>query len=61
METGINTSPYVNGEPLFPYWDLKKQVPVSIQGSPCENNTWHILEWKRGIPVSRLEKFGKEI
>jgi hypothetical protein len=61
METGIDTSPYGNGESPFSYGDLKKQVPVSIWGSPYENRAWHILKWKRGIPVSQLEKFSKEI
>ena len=27
METGIDTSPYGNGESLFPYMDLKKESP----------------------------------
>jgi hypothetical protein len=61
MEMGIDTSLYVNGEPPFPYGDFKKRVPVSIRGSPYENEAWHILEWKRGIPVLQLEKFGEKI
>ncbi len=60
METGIDTPPHVNGESPFPYGDLKKQVPISIRGSPYGNGDWHILDWKRGIPVERLEKFGKK-
>ncbi len=45
METRIVTSPYGNGNSLFPYGD-------HIQGSPYGNGEWHIPMWKWGVLVS---------
>ena len=45
METGIDTSPYGNGNRPFPYGD-------HIQESPHGNGEQHIPIWKWGVLVS---------
>jgi hypothetical protein len=40
METGIDTSPYGNGESSFPYWESNEMAPHFHTGIPI---------WKRGL------------